>query len=683
MTFFIQRLYSLPMRTRILLLFMLMFGLHHVKAQHACAKSKIQLYAKRATTLASPMATSSSSQIPHETKYDVKFVHLNLQLERNTVFVKGSVKTVATVTAATLDTFQTLLHLNHNIDSIRFNGALVSAIRQDSIVKFKSPQTLNNGASFTVTLYYQGTAPTGGGAIGSGYNTDTDANYNADVSWSLSEAFVAYQWWPCKQILTDKIDSSWVFVTTDSANKVGSNGRLQQVVSLANKKRYEWKSRNPIAYYLISVAIAKYREYNLYAKPQYLLNDSILIQNYIYSSAINDPIFITWEKPELDKITQVVEFLSNCYGMYPFYKEKYGHCMAYFGGAMEHQTMTSTIGFDYYLDAHELGHQWWGDHVTCKTWADIWINEGFAVYSEYLTSQYLDNPNFASKLNGDHALIMAQAYGSVRIPAQDTLNTPRIFDSRLTYAKGGSILHTLRFVTNNDSLWFKTLRDFQSMYKNSNASAEDFKNFYQTSTGINPTQFFNQWYYGEGYPTFNVRYNFGNNVFYLKSTQSVSMPTVTPLFITPMEYRIKRLGNIDTTIRVMHTQAVENYSLALTGIITGVVCDPNNWVINRVQGPLRDYTLGIDATTSIKEIQSAYASISVGPNPFKEVVTVYNPNQLKGSIVCYDLLGKLVTQTELLSETKLQLGAVSKGVYLLKILDENGLEQNQIKVLKE
>ena len=105
---------------------------------------------------------------------------------------------------------------------------------------------------------------------------------------------------------------------------------------------------------MISVATAKYKPYILYAKPQYLVNDSIYIQNFIYDGAINNSTWINGQKLELNKIVPTIELQSKLFGMYPFYKEKYGHCMAPLVGGMEHQTMTSLGFFDFELDAHEL-----------------------------------------------------------------------------------------------------------------------------------------------------------------------------------------------------------------------------------------------------------------------------------------------------------------------------------------
>ncbi|MBL7918202.1 MAG: T9SS type A sorting domain-containing protein [Bacteroidia bacterium] len=645
--------------------------------EHFCAKAK-QVSAQN---LINHSARTSAllPHISHELKYDVKFVHLMLNLERTNKYVQGGVKTVATVTAAAMDTFMCLLHQNHTIDSIRFNGNLMSYSRKDSMLKVKPLVALPNGQSFTVTIYYKGTAPVGGAAIGNGYSNATSGAWGNQVSWSLSEAHAAYHWWPCKQILADKIDSSWVYITTDSTNRVGSNGLLSNVVVVGNKKRYEWKNNHMINYYLISVAIARYKEYNIYAKPQYYpSNDSILIQNYIYDNAINNSTWINGQKVELNKVPQQLNFMSNMFGMYPFHNQKYGHCMAPFSGGMEHQTMTSLGFFEYYLNAHELGHQWWGDNVTCKSWGDIWINEGFASYSEHLTAQYLDPANFASNLNAAHTNVMSQAGGSIFFTGSDTMNATRIFSGRLTYDKGGAIVHTLRFVTNNDSLWFNTLRGFQNTYKNSTASAVDFKNYYQTQTSINITQFFNQWYYGQGYPTFNVTWNFVGNQAIIKSDQTTSMPSSVPLFITPMEYRITRTSAADTIIRVMHGNATETYVIPMLGNMTGVVVDPNNWVINKVIGPLKDVNL---VPTGVYEV-SAVVDFKISPNPGKGIYTIKGNNLKDFNYTLVDVNGKLIEQGNLGNET-INISDKPNGVYFLNINDIANKKTETRKLIKE
>ncbi|MEI8138051.1 MAG: M1 family aminopeptidase, partial [Bacteroidota bacterium] len=402
-------------------------------------------------------------------------------------------------------------------------------------------------------------------------------------------------------------------------------------------------------------------------------SDSILIQNYIYDNALNNPAFAT-QKTQLNKMPAVLEFESKMYGMYPFYKEKYGHCMAPFGGGMEHQTMTSLGFFDYYVDAHELGHQWWGDNVTCKGWQDIWINEGFASYTEHLVAQYLDPPNFMTNLNAAHNSVMTAPSGKVFVSGQDTMDSNIIFDSRLTYDKGGSIIRTLQFVTGSDSVWFNALRGFQNTFKNSTASVIDFKNYYQTFTGINATQFFNQWYYGEGYPTFKVTYSSSANICAITSTQTTSFPSSVPLFITPMEYKITRAGFPDTTVKVMHSNAVENYTFNLTGNVTNLVVDPNNWVINKVIGPT-NLSLGIH--------ENVFTNLKTGPNPTKGIFVITNNQNIDGSVKVFDIGGKNLLHKKLESETTLDLSTYSNGVYILKLFDESGKEKHSQKIIKE
>jgi aminopeptidase N len=657
------------------LLFVFCLAAFLFQAQHPCSVNK--KHAAQKIIAMNGKKKWSSPQISHELKYDLKFVHLDLEVQAYTKYIRGNAKSISRVSAASLDTFMVILAESLNIDSIYFNGVKHSFIRQDSMVKLKPLSVPSNGATFTTQVWYEGTPPFGGSALGDGFSSDKEWDYNQDVTWSLSESFVAYHWWPCKQQLTDKIDSSWVFITTDSTNMAGSNGLLTNVVTIGDKKRYEWKSHYPIDYYLISVAVSKYKEYNLYAKPLYL-NDSILVQNFVYAAGFNTNNFNSQEKPQLDKIPGIIEFFSQYYGLYPFYKEKYGHCMAPIGGGMEHQTM-STMGIVYYfyINAHELAHQWWGDNVTCKSWGDIFMNEGFASYSEHLANQYLSPASFDSHLNNAHMSVMSEAGGSCYFT--DTLNSDRIFDSRLTYDKGGAIIHSLRFVTNDDSLWFGTLRGFQKAYKNSTASVRDFMDYYHASTNIDAMQFFNQWYYGEGYPTFDVKFNYDMNKVYLKVTQTASMPQVTPFFKTPVEYRIFRTGLPDTIVRLMHDDAVEIYTLAITGKVNTIHVDPKNWIINQTVGPTRDLTLGVPETNLIE----AYSQISVSPNPSSAAFNLTGVPAGEVSLFVTDITGRQLIRRDLGRDYTVDMANYSDGIYIFNLFGKDGKRLWSQKVVKQ
>ena len=242
---------------------------------------------------------------------------------------------------------------------------------------------------------------------------------------------------------------------------------LKNVVNLPNgKSRYEWKHKHPISYYLVSVAVAKYVEFNVFAHPAGS-TDSILIQNFVY----DNPATLQNFQQDIEETADFVELFSDLYGPYPFKDEKYGHCMAPLGGGMEHQTMTTQGSFNKNLTAHELGHQWFGDHVTCASWADIWVNEGFATYSEYLMLENLYPGEEVAEMAGNHSSVMSQNNGAVWV--EDSLNGSRLFSSRLTYNKGASIIHTFRFILNNDSIFFRVLKKYLTKYSDSTALGTD------------------------------------------------------------------------------------------------------------------------------------------------------------------------------------------------------------------
>lgn len=629
---------------------------------HNCQKSKLihflnnEKYNKNLST--------NVSQIMHEFKYDLNYAQLNLNMEKNTKDISGNVLLVAKSNTSNIDTFMCLIHQNYTITSVQFNGASTTYYRKDSALKIIPTVSLSTMQSFSVLINYQGVAPTFSGSYNNGYVLDALSLPNTQMSWTFAEPFLAYHWWPCKQVVTDKLDSSKFFITTDSSNTVASNGLLKNVVTIGNKKRFEWHNNQPIAYYLIAAAISKFTNYNIYSKPQFLVNDSILVQNFIPTALFTSSNFQNGEKLTLNKCTKQIELFSNLFGMYPFYKQKYGHFRGTVNtGGMENQTMSFVENFNIDLMAHELAHHWWGNNVTCKGWQNIFINEAFATYSEFLNKQYLDSLNYLNYLNLYHNYVLTNNNNKIEISGSDTLNPDKIFTGEL-YIKGGLMLNTLRFITNNDSLWFNTLRTFQNIHKNSNASVEDFRNHYQTVTGINPTIFFNQWFSGAGYPIFNVKYFKQGNNLILKSTQSTSTPTSVALFQLPMEYKINRSNLPDTVIRVNHLNTTEIYNIAISGNITSITVDPKNWVINKTIGPILDSSLVAYIKTNNLRNEKP---LKVYPIPAKSLLNIECDNCYKlSSIIIHNLLGELVyTKYSDNDREVIDITGFKKGIYIL------------------
>ncbi|MEO6490810.1 MAG: M1 family aminopeptidase, partial [Ferruginibacter sp.] len=429
------------------------------------------------------------------------------------------------------------------------------------------------GSTVTALFFYKGIPNEG---VYAGTTSTSGLTYTA----TLSESYQAREWFPVKQILRDKIDSADIWIKTSAFNKVGSNGRLVAVVDSPNsKKQYQWKSKHPMNYYMPSFAVGNYLQYVNYAKPLAMAPDSILVLHYL---ADDDTYFLS-VKTNIDKTPAFIEKFSELFGLYPFADEKYGHSQANIGGGMEHQTMTTTSSFGSTLIAHELGHQWFGDNVTCATWNDIWLNEGFASYSEYLAIEKLPalfpTTNPASYMQGVHNNVLSQPGGSVYVPNASIFDENRIFSGRLSYNKGSAIIHNLRFEIQDDNLFFQTLKNYQQQFKDSVATVEDFKLVAETTSGKDFSDFFNQWYYGEGFPTFNVTYiKQGIDSIILVLNQTTSS-AVTPFFKGLYEFTITSpLG--DTTVKAYMTTNNQLFKFHFNNTANGIIVDPNNWVLN-------------------------------------------------------------------------------------------------------
>jgi aminopeptidase N len=446
------------------------------------------------------------------------------------------------------------------------------------------------------SITYAGTPPNGG--FFNGLSNGSSPSWGNQVTWSLSQPYSARDWWPVKQSLTDKIDSCRIWISTSNQNKAGSNGLLESITPLSNNRhRYEWVHRHPIDYYLLSVSVSTYVEYAITAYP--VNSPPVYILNYIYDNPGTLPNF----QADIDETVDMMEEFSELFGPYPFADEKYGHCMAPFSGGMEHQTMTTQGFFNRDLTAHELGHQWFGDHVTCSYWREIWLNEGFASYSEYLFREQIQNGNALGWMNATHTNVMSSPDGSVNVP--DTTDVSRMFSGRLTYDKGAAILHTMRSIINNDSLFFSGLRLYLQTYGGSTASVPQFKALMENHSGLNFSDFFQEWYYGEGFPTFSIEYLHLNDTLWLSVSQTTSVPTSVPFFHVPLELRVQRPSG-DTVVRMNLTQPTSTAIVPCTGSLTGLVIDPNQWLINQ------DGSITMNGSLSMTEWKSAFQPY---PNP--------------------------------------------------------------------
>ena len=640
-----------PFMKKHLIILLLVCGINHslLRAQHSCALHKHASFEREMQK-----RNAFLFEMEKMEQYDVVFHHLNLQLERTNTQIAGHVITHALSRVSNLDTFLFQLHANFTIDSVLDEtGSKLSFQRLDHLAAVKLPVPIGLNQLVKVQIFYRGTAPnSGGAAIGNGYSNRASPTYGNQISWSLSEPYSAYEWWPCKQSLKDKIDSCFISITTDSNNKVGSNGLLVSIEAQANGKHtYHWQTRYPMNYYLVAVTVGQYREYISYAKPKQIL-DSVFIQNYIYNAtAYNN------NKASIDITAKQLELFSDLFGVYPYYKEKYGHMMAPFSGGMEHQTMSSMGIFNFGIVAHELGHQWFGNHVTCATWSDIWLNEGFASYTEYLAAKYLNSPaNALSVLNGMHNAAKS-GIGSVYVT--DTTNVNRIFSSALTYEKGGSAVRVLHYLL-GDSMFFNVCKTYFDRFGNSNATTADLAKLCSELSGKNMDFFFNQWIYGVGFPTYQVKWNYTGAKLQLRILQS-NTQNASNVFTLAIPILIKRSGAADTIVYANNSLASEGFEYTFTDSVTSILVDPENWILKNAQ-------VQYDATLNNLNAIDGLDELLVYPNPANDFIHFVLPNVTGLQVKIYSILGTLCAEKTFNEAGYIDVSNLEEGLYVYELI---------------
>ena len=624
------------------------------KPSEICSEAKQRSFTSFAkSTVASPL----------EDDYDVTYVKLDVSVSNANNSISGNATTIAKSVVPILTQYVFELHPNLTIDSVFINGlpATASSASYVRTVNLTIPVLVGN--SFTAKVYYHGQPPNN-----SGIKRQQSQSWGAWVTYTLSQPYNARDWWPCKQSLQDKIDSTDTWVTVPNNQKAGSNGLLTNVTPMGSThSRYEWKSKYKIDYYLLSLSATTYIDYSYYMHFSNS-NDSMLIQNYVYDNTNTLPFF----QDIIDSTGMQVDYFSTLFGRYPFWQEKYGHCMAPFSGGMEHQTMTTQGFFESTLIAHELGHQWFGDHATCGTWADIWLNEGFASYCEYLFREHFYSPADAFDfMHEAHLDVMAQNDGSVYV--DDTTDDARIFDSRLTYNKGNSVVHMLHFIAGNDSIFFQLLKDYQQQFAFSTSTTVDFEILAEQVLGQNLDTFFDQWVYKEGFPIYTATWNQTGNWVSVQLDQTTSKPTSVSYFSTPIELTFESSQG-DTTVLVYNSQPSQTFTFYWSKAMNDLQVDPKEWLLREISSVTQDVTLNVG--------MAAETSIKVYPNPATDSWHISGINT-GSTILVKDMSGRQVYRTTSENaEINIEAGLYPAGIYLLSITDVNGNMRN-LKLVKQ
>ena len=621
---------------------------------------------------ASRWQAQNSTLNQNQEKIDIKFYELNLDIDFNSSRLRGSVTVNGVIGNIYPDFIELDLYDNMTVDSILQNNIPILYLHENDMLKIPiSDITLNDENLFSLTIFYQGT-PDHCGAGGFKF----DEHQNIGHVWTLSEAYCARSWWPCKDDPSDKADSVNIIVSVpiEPAYIVASNGLLSSTTINNNKKTYFWKERYPITTYLVSLAIYPYTKWvDQYVSP--ISSDTMLIEHYVF------PDRYEASYPNYSLTKDMLSFFSELFGEYPFISEKYGHADFTWGGGMEHQTLSSMGSFSQNLMVHELGHSWWGNLITCKTFNDIWLNEGFARYCQALWAEHMYGKEAYFDFMNNHAY-----YGAGTIYVENPSSNSQIFSAGLSYNKASWVLHMLRHKV-GETMFFDILKSYASndSLSYNAASTSDFQKVCEDISGLDFEQFFQQWIYGEKYPKYELSWwHEGNGIYNVKIDQVQSYN----FFSMPIDLKFSGSAGpilVDTTIVIENNNSSQLYEFSgFNFLVENVMLDPENWI-------LKEATYSVNEIDNILpdrvEVEKAF------PNPFNSKVKLsfyINPQfgDTHVNVNIFDLRGKIVESlidNEFIPgyhTTFWNANGKSSGVYFIQLATDNYIDSQKILFLK-
>ncbi len=627
------------------------------------AIARMEMYSHRNIVADGSKLTAASDN------FDVKYYRCEWTVDPAVRYIDGKVtvyfKATSSLTTITLDMQSPLV-----ADSVKRNGTALTFSQPNNTLVITFPTGINANAMDSVNIWYKGIpANTGFGSFIQGTHA------GIPVMWTLSESYGSRDWWPCKNGINDKADSIDIFITAPAVYKAASNGILQSETSVTGSKiRTHWKHRYPISSYLICMAVTNYSVFN----------------NSVQIGSVTLPM-VTYCYPEslalfqnnTSKVLEAMQLFHNSFGPYPFINEKYGHVQFGWGGGMEHQTSTFIVSPDESLMAHELGHQWFGDKITCYSWEDIWLNEGFATYlaAFHMETKYPANAliNRRNVINN----ITSQAGGSVKV--MDTTNLNLIFSGRLSYNKGSYLLFMLRFILGDD-VFLRALRRYMQdpAIAYGNASTADFRRNLEAESGKNLGYFFDQWYTGQGYPSYQVKWNvLDSNCVNIKLSQTTSHPSVS-FFKLPVALKFKNATQ-EKIVVLDNNFNGETFIRSLGFTADTVLVDPEAWLVTKNNSTEKTALVNDGTCTPPSPPNSGAGIVDIFPNPLTNPfsISIHDFKDENAQIIIYNKIGQRVYSKNVplsfgSALVKVPMSSWAKGMYIIEVKAAGKVVRKQV-----
>ncbi|WP_276479411.1 M1 family aminopeptidase [Paraflavitalea pollutisoli] len=596
--------------------------------------------------------TSSTVASPN---FNVTYYRCAWKVDPGVKFIAGDVTSHFRVTQAT-NTITWDLRQSLTVDSIVYHHTKLSFQQTEShglIVNF--PAAISAGTLDSMCIYYQGVPdPANSGAFVQRLHS------GVPVIWTLSEPFGSKEWWPCKNGLDDKADSIDISITCPQQYTASSNGLVIAEETQGANKTFYFRHRYPIASYLVALAVTNYQVWNGSVT---LGNKTLPLKSYFY------PEGYYLSGNEVNTINAMKIFHEK-FGEYPFINEKYGHTQCGINGGMEHQTNSFMGSMGHSLIAHELGHQWFGDRITCASWSDIWLNEGFATYAQHLFTE-VNFPNYVpTGLRDMISSITSAPDGAVYVA--DTTNSSRIFSNRLSYNKGFYVVYMLRYLL-GDSTFYRGVRRYLSdpALQYGFARTADLRRNLEAESGKDLLTFFKQWVYGEGYPNYQLNWSQNMNQWVtLKLNQTTSHPSV-PFYNMPVMLTLRGAGK-DSTITVDHQFSGQEFWFNPGFAVDTVIIDPKLWILSKTKTSQK-----IGGPTAVNDLK-------IYPNPAPSLLTIElsNPRLERLTITLHNMLGQQVLHKEVTisgRDERIQIPTygLARGMYHLRIRSGNTININR------
>lgn len=600
------------------------------------------------------MKNSNSQTIPAD--FDILYYEITVNwydvLKNSNRTYSGKVKIIARVDTL-ISTNQFYLNSYLTIDSVLINNSQLNFTNSNGLLTINLDRTYYQNEKIDLEIYFQRTRTDNIGF----YYYQKSSQILENIAYTMTEPSDARYWFPCYDSPSNKADSSRLIILVPKDFVATGNGLLERKETFGDTTIYIWFERHPIATYLIAITASKFSFFTQNYTSKHPPFENIEIQNYQWLVDSVRSVYV------LRNTGLMMECFETFYGKYPF--DKYGHSIVYpfnYGG-MEHQTISTihrnwlTIDGQYGI-AHEMSHQWWGDLVTCETWSDIWLNEGFATFSEDLYKEFsLGKSAYFASMNS-----RANYYYNYN-PGYAIYNPPQLFNAAISYYKGALVLNMLRFVL-GDSLFFQSLMNYRNQFSYSTATTNNFKNVVSQTAGEDFSYFFDQWIYQPNHPiyVYNWKVTQSQNKyilsFYLKQTQ-----THYSVYKMPIELKIQ-FNNSDTVLKIWNTQREETFTFEFNDSVINVYFDPQNYILKQAN---RDVSLDVFENP----IPQKFELLQNYPNPFNNQTTIRFAIPYKDfvSIKLFDLNGneiKTLVDNELNSgqySINLDANKLSSGVY--------------------